>query len=222
MTSCSCHPLILISSSNNTGSIVGKSNVLLLDFTHSSCAPGGVIGGLAAIVILGLAAFYVIRRRTAPRSAKERPVNLLHGDPDDNEPSNYQPPPYLQPEPYMVTAPTLSSASAQDDDHRQSVAGSTLLSDSLTSSRYGMSNQRMSGVTSLSDPRSATPETEMGALLPLSSAGLTSSRKSGMPRQLRAVNIVQHEDAGPSSTQDAAQSETIELPPAYTNLRREP
>lgn len=170
------------------------------------------------IVILGLAAFYVIRRKTR-KSVKERPVNLLYGDPDDNEPSNYQPPPYLQPEPYLVTEPTLSSVSAQDNRH--SIAGSALLSDSLRSSRYGMSTQRLSGVTSLSDPRSTTPELEAGFFAPGSTTALTSSRKSGMTRQLRPVNIIQHEDAGPSSAQEEGQPETIELPPAYTNLQQQ-
>lgn len=35
------------------------------------------------------------------------------------------------------------------------------------------------------------------------------------PSQLRPVNIIQHDDAGPDEG-----SETIELPPAYTNIRR--
>ncbi|KAF8439133.1 hypothetical protein L210DRAFT_3621871 [Boletus edulis BED1] len=184
------------SGSNNTGAIVG-----------------GVVGGLAAIVVLGLVAFYIIRRKTGPTSRKERPVNLLHGDPDDNEPpSSYQPPPYLQPDPYLVTAPTISSTSARTDH----VRNSALLSDSLTSSAW-----RQSAVTSLSDPRSTTPELDAGALTPPTTA-LGSSRKSGMSRQLRAVNIIQHEDAGPSSAQEPAEPETIELPPAYTNLRKEP
>ncbi|KAG9313506.1 hypothetical protein JVU11DRAFT_5832 [Chiua virens] len=190
-------------SSNNTGAIIG-----------------GIIGGLAAIVILGLAAFYLIRRKTAPRSQKESPVNLLHDDPDDNDPpSNY--PPYLQLEPYLVTAPTISSVSGQGDSNRQSYVGSALLSDSIhSSSRYGTSAQRMSGVTSFSDPRPPTPELDMGVLPSASSTGLTGSRKSPMPRQLRAVNFIQHEDAGPSSAQEGAEPETIELPPAYTNIRK--
>ncbi|KAF8549432.1 hypothetical protein OG21DRAFT_1421256 [Imleria badia] len=186
-------------SSNNTGAIVGA-----------------VIGGLAAIVIFALVAFYIIRRKTVPRSQKERPVNLLQGDPEDAEPpSNYLPPPYLRPDPYLVTEPTISSASAREDGFRHSA----LLSDSLTSSAW-----RQSGVTSFSDPRSATPELEApGALSPGSTAGLTSSRKSGMTRQLRAVNIIQHEDAGPSASQEPMQTETetIELPPAYTHIRKE-
>ena len=42
-------------------------------------------------------------------------------------------------------------------------------------------------------------------------------RKSPAPPSFRPVNIVQHEDAGPSGGPEEA--ETIELPPAYTNIR---
>lgn len=43
-------------------------------------------------------------------------------------------------------------------------------------------------------------------------------RKSPAPPSFRPVNIVQHEDAGPSEA-GGGDLETIELPPAYTNLR---
>ncbi|KAI0029127.1 hypothetical protein K488DRAFT_14057, partial [Vararia minispora EC-137] len=46
----------------------------------------------------------------------------------------------------------------------------------------------------------------------------TSSRKTAMPR-LRPVNIVQHEDAGPSAAPGEDEPETVELPPAYTHIR---
>ena len=63
-------------------------------------------------------------------------------------------------------------------------------------------------------------------LRPGTPAGMTditsSSRKTAMPR-MRPVNIVQHEDAGPSGPPAAEeQPETVELPPAYTNLRTAP
>ncbi|KAF9219529.1 hypothetical protein BS17DRAFT_717307 [Gyrodon lividus] len=190
--------------------------------SHLTSASGGVIGGLAAVVILALTGFYIIRRKTAPRSQKERPVDLLQGDPDDNDPlPNTELPQYYHPEPFLATAPTeVSSAYAQEEGGRLSVSGSNLLYDSATASRYGTSDRRQSGVTTFSDPRSATPELD-GATAPSGSmTGMTSSRKSPMPRQLRPVNIIQHEDAGLSNTEDAEQPETIELPPAYTNIRR--
>jgi hypothetical protein len=45
------------------------------------------------------------------------------------------------------------------------------------------------------------------------------SRKSPMPPSLRPVNIIQHDDAG--TVADDNEAETVELPPAYTNIRRE-
>jgi len=49
----------------------------------------------------------------------------------------------------------------------------------------------------------------------------TTTRKSAVPPQLRPVNIIQHDDAGPSEfPAGQGDPETIELPPAYTNLRQ--
>lgn len=49
----------------------------------------------------------------------------------------------------------------------------------------------------------------------------TATRKSAAPPQLRPVNIIQHDDAGPSEDLSShGEPETIELPPAYTNLRQ--
>jgi hypothetical protein len=41
-----------------------------------------------------------------------------------------------------------------------------------------------------------------------------------MPPSLRPVNVIQHEDAGPSLPADNQEAETVELPPAYTNIRK--
>ena len=61
--------------------------------------------------------------------------------------------------------------------------------------------------------RSGTPDV-------MSASGAT--RKTA-PRQMRAVNFIQHDDAGPSMPPAASEEpETIELPPAYTNIRKEP
>ena len=48
----------------------------------------------------------------------------------------------------------------------------------------------------------------------------TTTRKSAAIPQLRPVNIIQHDDAGPSEDSGQAEPETIELPPAYTNIRQ--
>jgi hypothetical protein len=52
-------------------------------------------------------------------------------------------------------------------------------------------------------------------------AATTTTRKSAAPPQLRPVNIIQHDDAGPSEDLSGhGETETIELPPAYTNIRQ--
>jgi hypothetical protein len=49
----------------------------------------------------------------------------------------------------------------------------------------------------------------------------TTTRKSAAFPQLRPVNIVQHDDAGPGEgLSGQAKPETIELPPAYSNIRQ--
>ena len=40
-----------------------------------------------------------------------------------------------------------------------------------------------------------------------------------MPLSFRPVNVIQHEDAGPSLPAENTEPETVELPPAYTNIR---
>lgn len=47
----------------------------------------------------------------------------------------------------------------------------------------------------------------------------TSTRKSAAPPSFRPVNIIQHDDAGPSE-EPALEPETVELPPAYTNIKK--
>ncbi|KAJ8506896.1 hypothetical protein ONZ45_g10646 [Pleurotus djamor] len=157
---------------------------------------GGVIGGVIGLLALLLALFFWRRRSRAQGSTKERPVDLLQDD--EGEAPRGELPQYYQPEPYMVPEPTVRSSS----DGR-SVAGQT-----------DDRGRPLSGVTSTS--RSGTPDIlGFGGAATASSSG----RKSGMPRPLRPVNIIQHEDAGPSEAPKDEEPETVELPPAYTNIR---
>ncbi|KAJ7598732.1 hypothetical protein C8J56DRAFT_172712 [Mycena floridula] len=79
----------------------------------------------------------------------------------------------------------------------------------VTSDAQSDDNRR--SMTSAS--RSETPDP--------SSIGTTTTRKGGyQPRPMRPVNIIQHDDAGPSAApKEDEEAETIELPPAYTNIR---
>ena len=56
-----------------------------------------------------------------------------------------------------------------------------------------------------------------------SAASTGRTGKSAAPPSLRPVNVVQHEDAGPPPEDEQEQEpETVELPPAYTNLKSGP
>ena len=80
-------------------------------------------------------------------------------------------------------------------------------------------------VSMISSSRPGTP-----GLIPAGEVSTTASssrlpgRKGGMPPPvLRPVNIIQHDDAGSAmATEDADnEPETVELPPAYTNIKRD-
>ncbi|KAM6503585.1 hypothetical protein JOM56_000528 [Amanita muscaria] len=165
---------------------------------------GGILGALA-IVVVSVLLFYFLRRREKNKS-KDHPVDLINADedeeagpPDINVPgsrsSRNELPEFYRPEPYLV---------AESDRHTET-----------TSMRSGERSRRISTVTS-------QPETmsQIGFGYGDPSVGSSSGRKGLTPRPYRAVNIVQHEDAGPSEAPvDGEEAETIELPPAYTNLR---
>ncbi|KII87601.1 hypothetical protein PLICRDRAFT_111857 [Plicaturopsis crispa FD-325 SS-3] len=192
------------SGGNNNNSSSSKTNV--------GAIVGGVVGGIAGLVIcVLLALFFVRRKRFHERSHKERPVDLLQGDEGDDEDASRQPelPQYYQPEPFMVPEPTITASSVHaSDDH----GGPPVSYNAPGHPR------RISQSTLSSDMRSGTPDA-FGVLSGQSSAqGSSSNRKSaGGPRTMRPVNIIQHDDAGPNEDETA---ETIELPPAYTNLKR--
>ncbi|KAI9509270.1 hypothetical protein F5148DRAFT_1189042 [Russula earlei] len=67
---------------------------------------------------------------------------------------------------------------------------------------------------SMATTENARPQSPMTSMT-------TTTRKSAAPPSLRAVNIIQHDDAGPSEEPTSpSEPETIELPPAYTNIRQ--
>ena len=114
-------------------------------------------------------------------------------------PQNYQP------EPFMIPMPDPTPSEFDDD---------------LSIRRPLSAGTRTSFYT-----RSETPDrtSTFGGLGPVGSGGGGSSmgRKGGAPKPMRAVNIIQHQDAGPSNNdnEEKEEPETIELPPAYTMVR---
>ncbi|KAH9031672.1 hypothetical protein EDB85DRAFT_1865648 [Lactarius pseudohatsudake] len=150
---------------------------------------GGVAGGLVAIVAALLVAFFYFRRQKYSAVSKERPVNVLHDDDEDGDVSPPDLPQYYAAEPYLVPDPTIVGTSEAASTH-----------------------DRPLSMTTADIPRPQTP----GSM----NTATTHTRKSALPPQLRPVNIIQHDDAGPSEAPTSAgEPETIELPPAYTNIR---
>lgn len=107
-------------------------------------------------------------------------------------------PEYYQPEPFNVPDPM--QAAHTDEDGRTS------------------DGRPMSGYTSTS--RSGTPDLLGFGLGSAGAGSTTSSGRKGVLRQMRPVNVIQHDDAGPSMPLAEEEPETVELPPAYTNLRK--
>jgi hypothetical protein len=116
-------------------------------------------------------------------------------------PQNYQP------EPFMVPIPE-STPSEFDDEFSNSRPFSPFTP-----------GTRTSFYTTSSAP-------DMASTMGLNAGGLVNGdssvgRKGGAPRPMRAVNIIQHHDAGPNTNGEREdEPETIELPPAYTMVRR--
>jgi hypothetical protein len=109
-------------------------------------------------------------------------------DDEDGNVSNQDLPQYFTPEPYLVPDPTIGG----------------------TSEAASIRHRPLSTMTTTDTPRPLTPASMTNAT--------TTTRKTAQPAQLRPVNIIQHDDAGPNEG-SAGEPETIELPPAYTNIR---
>jgi hypothetical protein len=170
---------------------------------NTAAIAGGVVGGIVLLIAILLVGLFFWRRNKMSKTQKERPVDLLQGDEgDDTTREQQQLPQYYQPEPFLATEPTTSDRRSSSFNDELLGLGS-LISDGRPQSR-----------TSLT--LSGTHDAPGGSVAP-------SSRKSAAGlRPMRLVNIIQHDDAGPSDSapKEGEDQETIELPPAYNNLRK--
>lgn len=160
---------------------------------------GGVIGGIVGLVALCLIALFFIRRHRFHK-AQRKPVDLLH----ENDGSNDNLPQYYRPEPFVVPEPSAPST-AGGPETTQTGTDTRPSLDHRTSHYSNLTSEQVLSM------RSSTPDQSVST-----SAYM---RKSPAPPSFRPVNIVQHEDAGPSEGATEQEAETIELPPAYTNIR---
>ena len=151
--------------------------------------PGGVIGGIV-VVALAAALFALYLLRKRKYSAISTARPVnVLQDDEDGNGSQHDLPQYFTPEPYLVPDPTVGG----------------------TSDAASTQNRPLS-MTTADIQRPQTPVSATSAT--------TATRKSAAPPQLRPVNIIQHDDAGPSEGPiSQGEPETIELPPAYTNIR---
>ena len=198
-------------SSSSSSSSKGGSNL--------GAIVGGVLGGLALLIALLVLLWFFRRKSKQQRRFKERPVDLMNEEYEDgDEPSHVnngnggtgsvrrnELPQYYQPEPFMVPDPSL-----------------TMDSYSVTNTDDLEAHRPLSGVASSFYTRATTPDAGGVGGSGVSGSGYE-RRKGGPPRAMRAVNIIQHDDAGPSLPPPEGEKEgeepvTIELPPAYTAL----
>ncbi|KIM86796.1 hypothetical protein PILCRDRAFT_816050 [Piloderma croceum F 1598] len=174
------------------GSSSGKSN--------TGAIVGGVVGGVVALIAIVLVCLFCLRRRRLDAKGKTHTsVDLFHVDNEDGTPNGGDLPQFYQPEPFMVPDPTVASSNGHE--------------------RNESFDRRQSSQTATSTDflRGGTPEPHgLGAAG--TTSGSTQTRKSPLgPAQLRPVNIIQHDDAGDGIE---GEQETIELPPAYTHIRK--
>jgi len=172
--------------------------------TNVGAIAGGVVGGIVGLIVLGLVILFFIRRRRV--NQKKDPVDLLEPRDGDGRRSGDHPPEFYLPEPFRVPDPTVPAMS-----EISSAGGAENVADP---ERLHAGSRRQSA---LSLPTQGRLSSEG-----FSGTSATTSRKSpGGPATLRPVNIIQHDDAGPSEPQaEADEPETVELPPAYTNIRK--
>lgn len=187
-------------SGNNVGAIVGKSNVVDL-ISMLILVLGGVIGGVAGVALIGLIVFFLLRRRRTRKRKVGEPVDLLEGRGDGSATGHEDVPQQYLPEPYHIPP---SGASAPSE---------------MTETEAGLRplaarDRRVSQLSETTQTRNSSDET---STVP-GRTTMTSAKTAAGPPLLRAVNVVQHEDAGPSEGQQ--EEETVELPPAYTNIRK--
>ncbi|KAM5533380.1 hypothetical protein V8D89_012930 [Ganoderma adspersum] len=174
--------------------------------TNTGAIVGGVVGGVVGLLAIALVVLFFFRRRRHHKNSgtKERPVDLLHDADVDNEGHvvGDSLPAYYQPEPFTLPAPTIASSSHHD---------------APASERGSFSRDRRQSYlsTSTSEQGGSGYAGGMLRLAPSSAPSTSVSRKSPVPPSFRAVNIIQHDDAGPEE-----EPETIELPPAYTNIKQ--
>ncbi|KAH6918205.1 hypothetical protein BKA70DRAFT_1087819, partial [Coprinopsis sp. MPI-PUGE-AT-0042] len=187
---------------NSNGGGSGGSNV--------GAIVGGVVGGVVALAAAFLLVFFYRRRKKHNARYREKPIDLNAGEDDEGDGTNDRLsrndlPEFYRPEPFTVPDPTVASSHGGYGD-------------------ADGSDRPLSGTATSFYTRSGTPDGSVALGYGVGNAPPSSTNatgRKGQPPRMRPVNIIQHDDAGPSGPPPPAdeEPETVELPPAYTAIR---
>jgi hypothetical protein len=172
---------------------------------------GGVIGGIAALVALLLVLLFLRRRRRFHKQQKERPVDLIN---DGDSAHDGQLPQYYRPDPFVLPDPSARGSVHDAEGAALLGAGGAAAASAGRPSHDSLSTAAGPAHLGAGDRRVSANGSSTGAS--------SSARKGGAPTPLRPVNIIQHDDGGRVPDAAKGDAETIELPPAYTHIRRGP
>jgi hypothetical protein len=176
-------------------SVFPRNSACISPNSNVGAIVGGTIGGVVALATFALFLVFLRHRGRFYKAEKSQAVDLLNEDEDDERPTRHNElPASYRPEPFIVPDLTADSSTGRQTPSHDD-------------------NRPMSMSTITTDPLIIGPN---------GTSGSSVTRKSAAgPRALRPVNIVQHDDAGPSEVDgEDAEPETVELPPAYTNIRK--
>ena len=197
----------LMSSTSSAGSGSADPSASSISGGGGGPSVGAIVGTVvgAAALLLALVLLLCMRRRRRHSTQKERPVNLLQDgwrDSSDSAAYRDQHLQYYQPEPFLLPGAVARDA-AGDSGAAPRTSGTTgrhSVESTKTAPRRGM-------------PRPGTPDR--------SSIDTGKQGSAAGPTPLRPMRIVQHEDARHvEAAPQEDELETIELPPAYTHIRR--
>lgn len=192
---------------------------------HSSSNAGPIAGGVVAALVVICAFILVLiflrRRKKQAAQNKEKPDLFM----DNERPTSAQegeiarlapPEPYIVPsEPARSEWGAESSTGAPTSSYGYGIgtgaaaAAATASSSNAFDRRYSVFSESIEQ----DHLRPGTPQTT-------ASSSMMGSGRKGAPPVLRPVNIIQHEDAGAPPPDGEGEPETIELPPAYTNIHQ--
>jgi hypothetical protein len=201
--------------------------------TNIGAIVGGVVGGVVGLIALLLLLLFFRRRSRFHQQTKERPVDLLNDDNDAHDGSEL--PQYYRPDPFVLPNPSAAGDhSSMREGENAGLLGAvsagrpshdSISNLSVSTRGPGMVGAAAGGIAGASSASRSRPSTERSSTGYGNTSSAAGRKGAGGPPPLRPVNIIQHDDGGrvpEADKAEAGEDETIELPPAYTNIKRGP